>query len=122
MPYDSTLAARVRTALSARSVPFEAKPMMGGLCFMVNGKMCLGISGDRLMARIDPDIEPDALRKPGCQPMDFTGRPMKGFVFVTRTGTSTAGQLAEWLTLALEFNPKAKLSKKRERKTIKGSS
>ena len=113
MPYDQNLAERLSRALGDKGVAFEAKPMMGGLCFMVDGKMCVGVADNRLMARIDPAAEADALSKPGCMPMDFTGRPMKGFVFIEPLGTRTAAQLAAWLDLALEFNPKAKASKKR---------
>jgi hypothetical protein len=113
MPYDESLATRVRGFFEQNKVAFEAKPMMGGLCFMVDGKMCVGVTGERLMARIDPAAEAEALKKPACRPMDFTGRPMKGFVFVDQAGTRTAAQLASWLGLALEFNPRAKASKKR---------
>jgi TfoX/Sxy family transcriptional regulator of competence genes len=113
MPYDQNLADRVSRALTAKGIAFESKAMMGGLCFMVGGKMCVGIVDERLMARIDPAAEVDALAKPGCKPMDFTGRPMKGFVFIAPAGTRTAAQLRHWLTLALDFNPRAKASKKR---------
>ncbi|MCI0540250.1 MAG: TfoX/Sxy family protein [Verrucomicrobiales bacterium] len=117
MAYDSQLADRIRRVFEQKGVAFEAKAMMGGLCFMVNGKMCVGVADHRLMARIDidPDQYADALTKPGCKPMDFTGRPMKGFVFVEPDGIRTARQLASWLELALAFNPKEKASKKRSR-------
>lgn len=87
--------------------------MMGGLCFMVNGKMCVGVEKNRLMARIGPDAYDNALAQPGCRPMDFTGRPMRGFVFVEPEGFATDEALNHWLKLALEFNPKAKSSKKK---------
>jgi TfoX/Sxy family transcriptional regulator of competence genes len=115
MPYDERLATRVRVFLERRQVAYEAKSMMGGLCFMVDGKMCVGIAGERLMARIDPAMEAEALARPGCAPMDFTGRPMKGFVFISPEGTRTPEQLAAWLDLTLAFNPKARASKKRRR-------
>src|SRR5688572_20761030 len=110
MPYDEHLAIRVRAVFERRQVGFEAKPMMGGLCFMIDGKMCIGIAGDRLMARIDPAVEAEALAKPGCTPMDFTGRPMKGFVFISPDALRTASQLSPWLDMALDFNPRAKAS------------
>ncbi|KAF0175216.1 MAG: hypothetical protein FD161_3364 [Limisphaerales bacterium] len=113
MAYNQQLADRITEAFRDRGVAFEAKRMMGGLCFMVNGKMCAGVTDGRLMARIDPASEPEALGRPGCRPMDFTGRPMRGFVFVEPEGTGTAAQLAAWLELALAFNPKAKASKRR---------
>ena len=113
MPYDQALADRVTDALTARRVSFHVKNMFGGLCFMVNDKMCLGILDTRLMVRLDPAEETAALKRKGCKPMDFTGRPMKGYVFVDTAGHETEAQLKHWLDLALAFNPKAKASKKR---------
>lgn len=113
MPYDTALADRITDALTARRVTFSTKHMFGGLCVMVNDKMCLGILDTRLMVRLDPAMEAAVLKKKGCKPMDFTGRPMKGYVFVSREGCETEKQLAEWLGRALEFNPKAKAAKKR---------
>mgnify|MGYP001409817846 CR=1 FL=1 len=78
MAYDSSIADRVCDHLTSRRVSFEIKAMMGGLCFMVNGKMCLGVIDARLMVRLDPSTEVESLKRPGCKPMDFTGRPMKG--------------------------------------------
>lgn len=112
MAYDEQLAERVRRSFGRRKVPFEEKRMMGGLCFMVESKMCVGVEKNRLMARIDPEAYDDALCRKGCVPMDFTGRPMRGFVFVNPEGLTTDDQLEHWLKLALEFNPKAKASKK----------
>jgi TfoX/Sxy family transcriptional regulator of competence genes len=113
MAYNVELADRVRRFLEAKRVPFETKSMMGGLCFMVNGKMCVGVADERLMVRLDPALCADALTRPGCLPMDFTGRPMRSFVFVSPEGTRTAPQLRSWVELALDFNPRAKPSKKR---------
>ncbi len=116
MAYDELLAERIRRGFGRRKVRFEEKRMMGGLCFMVDSKMCLGVSKNRLMARIDPDAYDAALHRKGCVPMDFTGRPMRGFVFVNPTGLVTDGELDGWLKLALDFNPKAKSSKKRSQR------
>ena len=113
MAYDEQLAARVRGWFGERKVAFEEKRMMGGLCFLVDGKMCVGVEKERLMARIDPSGYDAALRRKGCVPMDFTGRPMRGLVFVNPAGLATVGELNEWLKLALEFNPKAKAAKKK---------
>lgn len=115
MAYDQWLEERIRLYFDKKRVEHEAKPMMGGLCFMVNAKMCVGVVENRLMVRLDPEVEAEALTRTGCKPMDFTGRPMRGFVFVDPPGTRTAAQLAAWLDLALEFNPRAKASKKRIR-------
>jgi TfoX/Sxy family transcriptional regulator of competence genes len=106
-------AERVSRVFTARGVPFESKRMMGGLVFMVRGKMCVGVESHRLMARIGPEAEAAALQRPGCTPMDFTGRPMRGFVFVDAGHLRTERQLASWLDLALAFNPNAKPSAKR---------
>src|SRR6266436_3856500 len=113
MAYDEQLAERIRRGFGQRKVFFEERRMMGGLCFMVDSKMCVGVEQNRLMARIDPEAYDDALRRKGCVPMDFTGRPMRGFVFVNLTALATDGELDDWLKLALDFNPKAKASKKR---------
>jgi TfoX/Sxy family transcriptional regulator of competence genes len=115
MAYNEHLAERIRRSFSRRNVRFEEKRMMGGLCFMVDSKMCVGVERNRLMARIDPEACDAALRKEGCTPMDFTGRPMRGFVFVNPTGLTTDSELDDWLNLALDFNPKAKASKRRSR-------
>jgi TfoX/Sxy family transcriptional regulator of competence genes len=112
MAYDEPLAERIRSSFRRKNVPFEEKRMMGGLCFMVDSKMCVGVEKNRLMVRIDPEAYDAALRKKGCVPMDFTGRPMRGFVFVNPTGLTTDDDLGGWLKLALDFNPRAKVSKK----------
>lgn len=77
---------RVRQFLDAKRIKHESKRMMGGLCFMVKGNMCVGVEQNQLTARIGPDAYEDALTRKGCRPMDFTGRPRRGFVFVGREG------------------------------------
>ena len=81
---------------------------------MVDDKMCVGIVKDELMARIDPEIYDQALSKNGCKEMNFTGRSMKGFVFVEPKGIDLDNDLAYWIHQSLEFNPKAKSSKKKQ--------
>ncbi len=83
--YDEGLAERVRLALSERHDVVEKK-MFGGLCFMVSGNMCVGVESDRLMVRVGKAGHEEALAQPHARPMDFTGRPMKGFVFVDVEG------------------------------------
>jgi TfoX/Sxy family transcriptional regulator of competence genes len=95
----------------------EEKKMFGGLCFMVNDKMCVGVERERLMIRLDPDKYDEVLEKPGCTPMDFSGKPMKGFVFVTQDVLRTENQLEYWVKLALDYNKVAKPSKKRKAKS-----
>jgi TfoX/Sxy family transcriptional regulator of competence genes len=111
MAYDDFLADRIRQVLKEKNIEFKEKAMMGGLTFMVNDKMCVGIVGDKLMARIDPAIYDTALKRTGCRVMDFTKRPMKGFVFVEPAGTDMDHDLESWIQLALEYNPKARPSK-----------
>jgi hypothetical protein len=81
---------------------------------MVDDKMCIGVQEDNLMARIDPEIYDEALTREGCREMDFTGRPMKGFVFVDSRGYDLDSDLDSWVQLCLEFNPMAKSSKKKK--------
>jgi len=94
--------------------------MMGGLCFMVDDKMCCGIHYDKsketdlLMARIGEEAYKTAILREGCHPMDFTGRPMKGYVFVTPDGFDLDVDLEYWIQLCLDFNPLAKSSKKKK--------
>jgi TfoX/Sxy family transcriptional regulator of competence genes len=116
MPYNEFLADRVAQFFTEKSIPFEAKKMMGGLCFMVDDKMCVGINRDEIMARINPNLYEESLKKEGCKEMNFTGRPMKGFVFLTDEATDLNDDLYYWLQLALDFNPLAKASKKKKKK------
>lgn len=75
MAIDEELASRVRDIFANKAVATEEKRMMGGLCFMVEGKMCVGVDGNRLMVRLDPAIYEESLKQPGCVPMEFTGKP-----------------------------------------------
>ena len=111
MAYSEELAERLREALSS-APKVEEKKMFGGICFMVKGKMCIGIVADEMMCRIDPALYETALEKNGCREMDFTGKPMKGYVFVSEEGMKTKKDFDYWIGLALEFNKKAKASKK----------
>lgn len=90
----------------------EEKEMMGGLTFMLNSKMCVGILKDELMCRIDPELQNELVEKTGCRIMDFTKRPMKGYIMIDETGMRTKEELNYWIDLAVEFNPKAKSTKK----------
>lgn len=111
MTYDENLARRIRVRLA--DIPnVEEKEMMGGLTFMVNGKMCIGIIKDELMCRIHPRLHEAAVEKVGCRTMDFTGRPMKGYVLVDESGMRDKKDFDYWINVCLEFNPEAKSSKK----------
>lgn len=109
MPYNEKLADRIRESLVAVS-KVEEKAMMGGLTFMVNKKMCIGVLNDDMMCRIHPDVYEEALERKGCRPMDFTGRPMKGFVFIDSTGYRSPKDMGYWINLCLDFNRVAKAS------------
>ncbi len=114
MAYNEKLADRVREIVTATEKKIEEKKMFGGLCFMVNDKMCVGVRNDSLMMRIGPDNYEEALEKEGCRPMEFTGRAMKGFVYVDETALNTKKKLETWMKLALDYNKIAKPSKKKK--------
>jgi hypothetical protein len=123
MAYDEFQADRIRKVFHEKKVQFIEKKMIGGLCFMVDDKMCLGTHIDKksnqplLMARIGEAAYIEAIQRPGAHPMDFTGRPMKGYIFVDQDGMDMNEDLEYWVQLALDFNPMAKASKKRKRKS-----
>jgi TfoX/Sxy family transcriptional regulator of competence genes len=116
MAYDEKLADRVREIIVDTHKNIEEKKMFGGLCFMVNDKMCIGVEQERLMLRIDPEKYNEVIEKEGCRPMDFTGKPMKGFVFVYKNVLQTKKQLHYWIDLALQYNKIARPSKKKKTK------
>ena len=103
MAYDETLAQRVRAALGPVANITERK-MFGGLAFMLNGNMCCGVEKANLMLRVGPAQYEDALSRPHARPMDFTGRPMKGFIYVDAAGVADSAALQQWLTLAVNFS------------------
>jgi len=119
MAYDEFLADRVRQVLNEKKTSFEEKKMMGGLCFMVDNKMCIGVDinkktgASRVMARIGEDGYQQALQRNGCSEFNITGRAMKGFVFVSSDGIDIQEDLEYWIQLCLDFNPLAKSSKKK---------
>ena len=114
MAYDEKLADRIREMIAETHKNIEEKKMFGGLCFMVNDKMCVGVEQERLMVRLDPAKYDEVLEKEGCRPMDFTGKVMKGYVFVDTDVLRTKKQLQYWINLALEYNKIAKASKKKK--------
>lgn len=102
MASDETAIERVRRCFSARDDVCE-KRMFGGVAFMHRGNMCVGISGDRLMARVGPEAYEAALARPGAAPMDFTGKPMRGFVFIAAEAYAEDDDLREWIALCKSF-------------------
>ena len=122
MAYDEFIAERIRRYFIEKNADFYEKKMFSGLCYMVADKMCCGIHFDKkkqtdlLMARIGQEAATAVANRPGCHPMDFTGRPMKDYVFITPDGYDMEADLEFWLDLCLAFNPMAKASKKRKKK------
>jgi TfoX/Sxy family transcriptional regulator of competence genes len=114
MAYNEKLADRIRETLVDVSNVFE-KYMFGGVCFMVNDKMCVGVVKDEMMCRINPDMEGTVLEMHGCRPMDFTGKRMKGYVYVSEEGMKTKKALEYWVNLCLDFNAVAKAAKKKSK-------
>ena len=99
MAYDEALAARLTKIFAGRSDVVEKK-MFGGIAFMVSGNMCCGVINDALMARVGPDRYEEAVGRSHAREMDFTGRPMKGFVHVAPEGIANDVQLKSWAFVA----------------------
>jgi TfoX/Sxy family transcriptional regulator of competence genes len=102
MAFDERVAQRVREIL-ADECPAKERRMFGGLAFMVNGHMCCGIVGKDLVVRVGADAYEEALSQPHARAMDFTGRPMKGFVYVSPAGYRTKSTLRSWIKRSLRF-------------------
>jgi TfoX/Sxy family transcriptional regulator of competence genes len=115
MSFSETLADRVREIIAVTHSNVEEKKMFGGICFMVNDKMCVGVRPGKLMVRFDPAIEEEVMEKEGYMPMDFTKKVMKGFAYVDIDALGTKKKLGYWIKLALNYNELAKPSKKKKR-------
>jgi TfoX/Sxy family transcriptional regulator of competence genes len=102
MAFDEGLAERLRETLELRHNVTEKK-MFGGLAFMLDGHMFVGILGDRLMARVGPAGYADALRQPHASEMDFTGKPMKGYVYIAPEGFESDRDLEKWVAVCAKF-------------------
>jgi TfoX/Sxy family transcriptional regulator of competence genes len=99
VPYDERLAQRVRDVLGRRAGLDERK-MFGGLAFLLDGRMFCGIVKEQLMVRVGPEQHAKALALPHARPMDFTGRPMKGMIYVAPAGVR-GRSLAAWVKRGL---------------------
>lgn len=115
MAFNEKLSDRIREAL-VHLTNVEEKFMFGGVCYMVDGKMCIGVVEDEMMCRINPDKSDEALEKIGCRPMDFTGKPMKGYVFISDEGMKKRKILNTGWTCALSSIRMQKASKKKSKK------
>lgn len=102
MPCDEQLVARVRAALQ-RTFGVTELRMFGGVCFTLKGNMVCGVVSTDLMVRVGPDKYHDALKQPHVREMDFTGRPMKGYVFVSAAGTKSDSSLKHWIKSGVAF-------------------
>ncbi len=113
MAYDQKLALKIREALV--NVPdVEEKEMFRGVTFMVKGKMCISVSHDELMCRVNPDLHEELMEKPGCRPMIMKGKTYKGYLYVSPDFYKQQKDLDYWVNLCLEFNKIAKSSKKKK--------
>lgn len=105
MAYDEATAERVRRILARRAHVSERK-MMGALVFMVNGRMCCGVSGTALMIRVGPEAHERTLARPHVRPMEIGGRRTRGFVRIDPAGYRAAGALARWVQQGIDFATK----------------
>jgi len=113
MAYDTKLADRVRLYLNRNQKnAIEEKKMFAGLAFMINGKMCINVSGEKLMCRFDPAQTEDVAEKDGFSPMIMKGRNYKGYCYVEPAGFNNEKDFEFWMNLCLSFNEMAKSSKK----------
>ena len=113
MAFNEQLNDRIREVM-ANHPNVEEKHMFGGTCYMLNGKMCVGVVKDDMMCRIGPDVYEEALERRGCREMIFTGKPMKGYVFIDEDGYRSKKDFDYWVGLCVAFNKEAKSSKKRK--------
>lgn len=113
MAINEKLSARIRESL-ADIKKLEEKKMFRGMCFMVNGKMCVCVNDDEIMCRVDPLVYEEALERNGTRPMIHNGKTMKGFVYVSKDVLKSKKDLMYWIDLCLDFNTKAKASKKKK--------
>ena len=124
MPYSTKLAERVRAYLEdITGLKIEEKAMFKGLAFLVNGKMCVNVSGEDLMCRYDPELELEVTERTGFQPMIMKGKQLRGYCYVSEEGYKSKANFEYWLKLCLDFKEKAKASKKQKtpsRKKSKG--
>ena len=119
MAFNQHLADRINRFFNDEKINFNERKMFGGLCFMVNDKMCIGIIKDELMVRLGEQKYAESLKMKGCKEMTFTGRSMKGYVYIEPEAIDLESDLEYWLQLALDFNPKAKISKKKSNSNSK---
>ena len=112
MAYNEKTADRIRKAL-AGTKKLADKKMFGGIAFMVNDMMCMGVDKDDIVIRCEPERNDEMLARKGARPFDITGKPMKGWILVSEEGTKSKADFDFWVNAALEGNKKAKPAKKK---------
>jgi TfoX/Sxy family transcriptional regulator of competence genes len=115
MPYSEKLANRIREVF-ADIKKVEEKKMFRGICFMVKDKMCVCVSAEEIMCRIDPEKYEEAIEKTGTRPMIMRGKTMRGFLFVSEDAIKSKKEFDYWINLCLAFNDRAKSSKTKAKK------
>jgi len=114
MAYSEAMAERIRYYFVDHHLDdVEEKRMMGGLTFMLNGKMCVGVYKDHLMCRIDPAEHAEAIEENGCRTMEFNNKGMHGYVLIEEAALHKTETFAYWMQKSIAFNPLAKASKKK---------
>ena len=114
MAYNEKLADRIREAL-VDTLKVEEKKMFRGITFMVNGKMCVCVSGDEMMCRFDPALQEIVEEKNGFRSMIMKGREYKGYGYINKEGIKSKKDFEYWINLCLDFNSKAKAAKKKKK-------
>lgn len=116
MAYDTQLADRIREYLVGfPALDITEKEMFSGVCFMVDGKMCVCVSRDNMMCRVDPALEEPLAELPGCSQMVMKGRVMKNYWLIEPDALKTRQAFEYWVNLCLEYNPKTKAAKPKKR-------
>ena len=115
MPYNEKLADKIRTALTGTKNLVEKK-MFGGIAFIVNDKMCIGVDKDDIMLRCIPEMTDELLSKKGARQFDLTGKPMKGWLLISPDATDNKKDFDFWIKLAIEANKKATSSPTKKKK------
>lgn len=114
MAYNTRLADKIREYLAAlKGINIEEKRMFSGLAFMVNGKMCVNVSGDNLMCRFDPSLQETVAERTGYLPMIMKGKELNGYCYVGPEGFKTKKDFEYWMNICLTFNEQARPAKKK---------
>ena len=115
MAYSEYLADRVRNSFKENKIGFEEKRMFGALSFFVDEKLCVGVYREELLVRIPPEKQDEYLQNEDCRLLDSSGKSMKGFLLISPDGVDMDEDLDKWVRRCLEFNPRAKSSKKKKK-------